>query len=413
MRPHLKILVIEDAVDLLEQITSSIGNTIAYFDRRDLDISLLEANSVSKALQFVREDGDIQAVVFSWDVVAKVKELTDVVPLNGVLNENTSPTAENVRSQNANEKTTSEESSAHNAVIDNNAKVIDAIKRIRPELPVYVLGDAVKGLDIVNQANGIESFFYRNDIISDPESFLGYIINDFDDRNETPFWTEYKDYVVESNDSWHTPGHSGGASFRNSPYISDFYRFFGRNVFVSDFAYMFSHFESDNIGHDPLKILIDVSALDYSNQEIHRFLMDEVGLEIEKFTHSTILVLLTLGGMRSKIVRLYNALKRLDDGAVNLSKRKSKSPLPADIPPIHLDDLPSKAFFSPREAIPWQNSVGRTAAGLITPYPPGIPLIVPGQKVEQAHIDYLQALASQKLTVQGVYDGEIYVVAEG
>ena len=236
MRPHLKILVIEDAVDLLEQITSSIGNTIAYFDRSDVEISLLEANSVAKALQFVCEDGDIQAVVFSWDVVAKVKELTDVVPSNGVLNENMNPAAESVSSQNASEKTSSEKSPARNAVIDNNARVIDAIKRIRPELPVYVLGDAVKGLDIVNQANGIESFFYRNDIISDPESILGYIINDFDDRNETPFWTEYKDYVVESNDSWHTPGHSGGASFRNSPYISDFYRFFGRNVFVSDLS---------------------------------------------------------------------------------------------------------------------------------------------------------------------------------
>ena len=137
-----------------------------------------------------------------------------------------------------------------------------------------------------------------------------------------------------------------------------------------------------------------------------------MGLEIEKFTHSTILVLLTLGGMRSKIVRLYNALKRLDDGAVNLSKRKNKGQLPADIPPIHLDDLPSKAFFSQREAIAWQSSVGRIAAGLITPYPPGIPLIVPGQRIEQAHIDYLQALSSQKLTVQGIYDGDIYVVCE-
>jgi arginine decarboxylase len=47
MRPHLKILVIEDAVDLLEQITSSIGNTITYFDRSDVEISLLEANSVA------------------------------------------------------------------------------------------------------------------------------------------------------------------------------------------------------------------------------------------------------------------------------------------------------------------------------------------------------------------------------
>lgn len=32
--------------------------------------------------------------------------------------------------------------------------------------------------------------------------------------------------------------------------------------------------------------------------------------------------------------------------------------------------------------------------------------------VVPAHIVYLQALASQKLTVQGIYDGEIYVVAE-
>lgn len=664
MRPHLKILVIEDAADLLEQITSSIGNTISYFDRSDVEISLIEASSVSTALQYIRDDGDIQAVVFSWDVAAKESELVSASADNTALSDIT-----------LTDNAVSGKLASESAPVENNARVIDAIKNIRPELPVYVLGDAVKGLDIVNQAKGIESFFYRNDIISDPESILGYIINDFDDRNETPFWTEYKDYVVEANDSWHTPGHSGGASFRNSPYISDFYRFFGRNVFVSDlsvsvdslgslsdgtyaigraqsavantfevrhsyfvtngsstsnkiilqtllregdkviadrnchksvhygiiqarampvyldsvfnpqygifspprlsqiktlieenkdaklvvltgctydglltdlkqvvtlahkygikvfideawFAYslfhpalrdysaiaagadyithsahkvvsafsqasfihvndpdfdkdffkevfaihtstspkyqliasldvcrqqlemegykilnellsnvaelksqmakfkrlkilskneftqMFEHFESDNIGHDPLKILIDVSALEYSNQEIHRFLMDEVGLEIEKFTHSTILVLLTLGGMRSKIVRLYNALKRLDDGAVNLSKRKNKSPLPADIPAIKLDDLPSKAFFSKREPIAWQNSVGRIAAGLITPYPPGIPLIVPGQKVEQKHLDYLHALASQKLTVQGIYDGDIYVVCE-
>ena len=219
MRPHLKVLVIEDAADLLEQITSSIGNTISYFDRSDVDISLLEANSVSKALQLVRDDGDIQAVVFSWDVTAYQHELTGE---DGDINE---PFDADI-DLNANKNVV--------VKIDNNAEVINAIKSIRPELPVYVLGDAVKGLDIVNQANGIESFFYRNDIISDPESILGYIINDFDDRNETPFWTEYKDYVVEANDSW--PGHSGGASFRNSPYISDFYRFFGRNVFVSDLS---------------------------------------------------------------------------------------------------------------------------------------------------------------------------------
>ncbi len=641
MLPQLKILIIEDSAELLEQLATSIRSTTELFDRPDIELTVVEADSVQNALEVVHNDGDIQAVVFSWDTEVKAFEIGE----------------------------------SGNGKVQNNAVVIEAIKNIRPELPVYVLGDAIKGLDIVNQTTGMESFFYRNDIISDPESILGYIINDFDDRNETPFWTAYKEYVLEANDSWHTPGHSGGASFRNSPYISDFYRFFGRNVFVSDlsvsvdslgslsdgthaigraqsalattfevrhsyfvtngsstsnkiilqtllregdkviadrnchksvhygivqarampvyldsvfnpdfgifspprlsqlkelieenqdaklvvltgctydglltdlrqvvelahsygikvfideawfayslfhpqlrpysaiytgadyvthsahkvvsafsqasfihvndpdfdedffkeiysihtstspkyqliasldvcrqqlemegykiinellsnvvelkeqvarfsririleakdFAQAFDHFEQDNIGHDPLKILIDVSALSYSNQEIHRFLMDEVGLEIEKFTHSTILVLLTLGGMRSKIVRLYNALKKLDQGKASLNRSKSRPAIPSSIPAISLEMLPSTAFFGKREPIPWQESAGRIAAGLVTPYPPGIPLIIPGQRILQEHIDYLRSLASQKLTIQGLYDGELYVQAK-
>lgn len=647
MLPKLKILIIEDSQELLEQLSDSIRSTIELFDRPDIEMSVVEAISVSHALNVVRSDGEIQAVVFSWDTTVLLDEVSMSTSLN-------------------------QAKKKEKPKLENNALVINAIKAIRRELPVYVLGDAIKGLDIVNQASGMESFFYRNDIISDPESILGYIINDFDDRNETPFWTAYKDYVVEANDSWHTPGHSGGASFRNSPYISDFYRFFGRNVFVSDlsvsvdslgslsdgthaigraqanvantfevrqsyfvtngsstsnkiilqtllregdkviadrnchksvhygivqarampvyldsvfnpdygifspprlsqlkefieantdaklivltgctydglltdlkqvvalghkhgikvfideawfayslfhpqfreysaieagadyvthsahkvvsafsqasfihvndpdfdrdffkeiysihtstspkyqlmasldvcrqqlemegykilnellanveelkqqvarfsririlektdFARVFPHFEQDNMGHDPLKILIDISALEYSNQEIHRFLMDEVGLEIEKFTHSTILVLLTLGGMRSKIVRLYNALKKLDEGKVSLNKSKSRSVMPATIPPIHLVELPSKAFFGKRESIGWQDSAGRIAAGLVTPYPPGIPLLIPGQLIEDDHINYLRSLSNQKLTIQGLYDGELYV----
>ncbi|TXR51387.1 aminotransferase class I/II-fold pyridoxal phosphate-dependent enzyme [Reinekea thalattae] len=656
MLPLLKILIIEDSVELLEQLANSIRSTVESFERPDLDISVVESATVSEALQHVHTDGDIQAVIFSWDTTVLPHEINSRY---AAIEANESPA----------ETATGEQSLA------NNALVIEAIKAIRPELPVYVLGDAIKGLDIVNQVTGMESFFYRNDIISDPESILGYLINDFDDRNETHFWTAYKEYVLEANDSWHTPGHSGGASFRNSPYINDFYRFFGRNVFVSDlsvsvdslgslsdgthaigraqealattfevrrsyfvtngsstsnkiilqtllregdkviadrnchksvhygmvqaramplyldsvfnpdygifspprlsqlkemieanpdaklivltgctydglltdlkqvvelghqhgmkvfideawfayslfhpefraysaiaagadyvthsahkvvsafsqasfihvndpdfdqdffkeiysihtstspkyqliasldvcrqqlemegykilnellnnvrelkaqvakfkrlrileaedFANIFAHFKDDNMGHDPLKILIDVSALEYSNQEIHRFLMDEVGLEIEKFTHSTLLVLLTLGGMRSKIVRLYNALKKLDEGKVSLNRSKQRAALPADIPPINLVTLPATAFFSRRESIAWQDSVGRIAAGLVTPYPPGIPLIIPGQRIEQAHIDYMRSLGSQKLTIQGLYDGELYVCCE-
>ena len=46
----------------------------------------------------------------------------------------------------------------------------------------------------------------------------------------------------------------------------------------------------------------------------------------------------------------------------------------------------------------------------LTPYPPGIPLLVPGQTIEAEHINYLNALSSQKLTIQGLIDGDIYVL---
>lgn len=630
MLPLLKILLIEDDKSILSELTHNLSKTIDNFERTDVTLEVIECDTLAKGLEHIHHDGDIQAVILSWQI-------------------------------------------RENAIANRYAQFISELKSIRLELPVYVLGDDSKGLDIVNESEDIESFFFKDDVLSDPESILGYIINDFDDRCETPFWTAYKRYVAESNDSWHTPGHSGGASFRNSPYIRDFYQFYGRNVFVGDlsvsvdslgslsdstnyigraqqaaattfevkrtyfvtngsstsnkiilqtllrkgnkviidrnchksvhygilqsgsmpiylssilnpkygifappsladmkkaieqnpdakllvltgctydgllsdlkqvvdlahshnikvfideawfayslfhpqfryysainagadyvthsahkvvsafsqasyihindpefdedffreifsiyastspkyqliasldvchkqlemegykilnsllnhvaefkqqmatlnkikvldgedFKHIFPHFESDNMGHDPLKILIDISELPYSHKDIHKYLLDEVGLEIEKYTHSTILVLLTLGGTRSKIIRLYNALKKLDSGRVKLTTSSRRSKIPDNLPPIELACLPNEAFFGERECIPISETENRICAGLVTPYPPGIPLLVPGQIIRRPQLDYLAALTNQNLTIQGSFDGEIYVL---
>ncbi|MHC9511607.1 aminotransferase class I/II-fold pyridoxal phosphate-dependent enzyme [Kangiella sp. M94] len=632
MLPLLKILLIEDDGSILSELSSNLTRTITNFERTDVTIEVINCPDLVTGIEHIQEDGDIQAVILSWQI-------------------------------------------RENAIANRYAQFISQLKSIRLELPVYVLGDDSKGLDIVNESEDIESFFFKDDVLSDPESILGYIINDFDDRCETPFWTAYKRYVAESNDSWHTPGHSGGASFRNSPYISDFYQFYGRNVFVGDlsvsvdslgslsdstnyigraqqaaaitfevkrtyfvtngsstsnkiilqtllrkgdkviidrnchksvhygilqsasmpiylssilnpkygifappsladmkqaieqnpdakllvltgctydgllsdlkqvvelahnhnikvfideawFAYslfhpefrdysainagadyvthsahkvvsafsqasyihindpdfdedffreiysiyastspkyqliasldvchkqlemegykilnallnhvtefkqqmaslsrikvldkndfksLFPHFESDNMGHDPLKILIDISELPYSHKDIHKYLLDEVGLEIEKYTHSTILVLLTLGGTRSKIIRLYNALKKLDSGRVKLTTASRRSKIPNNLPPIELACLPNEAFFGQRECLPISEVENRICAGLVTPYPPGIPLLVPGQIIRREQLDYLNALTNQNLTIQGSFDGEIYVLKQ-
>jgi arginine decarboxylase len=51
---------------------------------------------------------------------------------------------------------------------------------------------------------------------------------------------------------------------------------------------------------------------------------------------------------------------------------------------------PRDAFFGPSEMVPVAQAVGRVAAEQITPYPPGIPAVVTGERLNDAVIDYLR-----------------------
>jgi arginine decarboxylase len=51
--------------------------------------------------------------------------------------------------------------------------------------------------------------------------------------------------------------------------------------------------------------------------------------------------------------------------------------------------LPRDAFFGKAEAVPAEKAGGRVCAEQITPYPPGIPVAEPGERLNAAVIDYL------------------------
>jgi arginine/lysine/ornithine decarboxylase len=52
---------------------------------------------------------------------------------------------------------------------------------------------------------------------------------------------------------------------------------------------------------------------------------------------------------------------------------------------------PREAFFGPRQAVSANRAAGRIAAEQVTPYPPGIPILVPGERINQAVVDYLRS----------------------
>lgn len=56
--------------------------------------------------------------------------------------------------------------------------------------------------------------------------------------------------------------------------------------------------------------------------------------------------------------------------------------------------LPRDAFFSKSERVKPNNAVGRVSAELVTPYPPGIPVLAPGELVNDAIVEYLEEIVA-------------------
>ena len=69
------------------------------------------------------------------------------------------------------------------------------------------------------------------------------------------------------------------------------------------------------------------------------------------------------------------------------------------LPPPPLPEMaltPRQALFASRETIPLEQSAGRIAAGHIAPYPPGVPVIAPGERIEKKHLAYLSEIGYNK-----------------
>jgi arginine decarboxylase len=55
---------------------------------------------------------------------------------------------------------------------------------------------------------------------------------------------------------------------------------------------------------------------------------------------------------------------------------------------------PREAFFAPNETVPAAAAVGRVSAELIAPYPPGVPVLAPGELITAAAIEALREIAA-------------------
>jgi arginine decarboxylase len=71
---------------------------------------------------------------------------------------------------------------------------------------------------------------------------------------------------------------------------------------------------------------------------------------------------------------------------------------------------PREAFLADTEMLRFKASPGRICAEVITPYPPGIPVISPGEEITQEIVDYLELEKKAGVRMQGPFDTELRTI---
>jgi arginine/lysine/ornithine decarboxylase len=94
-------------------------------------------------------------------------------------------------------------------------------------------------------------------------------------------------------------------------------------------------------------------------------------------------------------------------GVLEQRLRRGNFRLPP-VPPMRM--RPREAFLAPAEFVKFRESAGRICAETLTPYPPGIPLIAPGEEITPEIVDYVRLELKAGVRIQGPYDDELRVV---
>jgi arginine decarboxylase len=153
---------------------------------------------------------------------------------------------------------------------------------------------------------------------------------------------------------------------------------------------------------DETKLLINVSRTGYTGYEIEKILGKKYGIEIEMSDTNHILCLVTIGDTETSINSLIKALTvvaHLSKGIPQVINRNLSLP---KIPELIL--TPREAFFASKRRVSLSQSLGQVSGEFIVPFPPDVPIIVPGEKINEEILEYVNYLKSNDTIIIGPQD---------
>ncbi|WP_432947332.1 aminotransferase class I/II-fold pyridoxal phosphate-dependent enzyme [Kribbella sp. CA-253562] len=159
---------------------------------------------------------------------------------------------------------------------------------------------------------------------------------------------------------------------------------------------------------DRLQIMIDVLDAGISGYQAADWLREQKAINVGLSDHRRILAQFTFADDQDDADRLVSALAELTRTSLP-QQRSVVLPDPSDLE-LEQAMLPREAFFARQETVAVQDAIDRIATEQITPYPPGIPAIVPGERISAGVVDYLRSGVAATMVLPDAADPEFKTV---
>ncbi|MBD7910081.1 aminotransferase class I/II-fold pyridoxal phosphate-dependent enzyme [Clostridium cibarium] len=170
---------------------------------------------------------------------------------------------------------------------------------------------------------------------------------------------------------------------------------FGKEVLGKDGSYAF----------DSTKLTISCRELGITGYELDTILADKYHIQMELSDFYNVLAVGSFGDTKEGMDKLLNALKEISREFIG---KRPATPDFLDIPSIPKKILePREAFNAKKEDTLLEESEGKISGEFLLAYPPGIPLLCPGEKITKEIIDYVDDLKRANLYVQGTEDSTV------
>lgn len=155
---------------------------------------------------------------------------------------------------------------------------------------------------------------------------------------------------------------------------------------------------------DRTRLVISACALGLSGYMLEKLLYEKYAVNMELADDRNVLAIVTYANEQEDLDRLVTACADLsgtcqhDAGEQTMPSYQEYPPFPQ--PPKQIL-TPRKAYFSDTKKIRWQEAAGQVSAQVIAPYPPGIPVIYPGERISQEVWDYIECFRRDGRHIHG------------